>query len=129
MAKFDAGGAITWGYAFDPGDKMQEAFHRHVGIQGRRFGEISNPLPYRHGLLVDIESGDFGAAAGGGEVARQNPHGGGFARAVGSQKAENFPLLHTKGYVLDGWSRAVEFAELLNVDHRRQGVGNRQRPL
>src|SRR5262249_41376463 len=87
-----------------------------LGIERAILGHISNTLANFEWLPEDIEAVDHGFARRGGQVAGENPHGGGLAGAVGSQEADNLAGPRVKGNVANRGVIAVVLGQVADVD-------------
>jgi hypothetical protein len=65
-----------------------------------------------HGIGGDVETSDAGDAGRGGHKSGEDAHGGGFAGAIGAEKAEDFAFVHGEGNVIDGGLIAVGLGEI-----------------
>ena len=97
--------------------EIQILFDGHVGIERRRFRQVSRPALGFDRLIEDVEPGDDGLAFGRRHVAGQDPHRRGLAGAVRTEKAENFAALDAEADVVDGGDAAVLFREVLDLNH------------
>ena len=83
------------------GDEVEKLQHRHVRVAGSAFRQVADQGLHRHWIAADIVSMDGDGAGGGTEEAGDDLHGGGFARAVGAEKAEDFTLFHRETQIVD----------------------------
>ena len=63
--------------------EVQVLFHRHIHVQGRQLRQVADHFLDLVGLLQGVLSRDRHLAGGGGEVARDDVHCGGFTSAIG----------------------------------------------
>ena len=103
--------------AFDLRDERQVVADGHVGIERRRFRQITGAPLGLDRLIEDVESGDDRLALGGRHVAGEDAHRRRLAGAVGAEKAENFAAFDAEADIVDGGEAAVAFREVLNLDH------------
>ncbi len=73
-------------------------------------------------LRGDVEAAHHGASGSGRQQPAQHADGGGFARAVGSQKAENLAGATSSDNVVHGDEIAEALDQLLDVDGRAVDV-------
>ena len=104
------------------GDEVQEFARRHFAIGGRAFRQIAQPLLGGDGVADDVMAADADRAVVGGEIARHHLHGGGFARAIGTQKAQHLARPHGQAQARHGSDRPETLGEVLNFDHSRVGT-------
>ena len=97
----DARAALFRGNVFDASHEIEIGGNRHIQIQRRIFGQIPDALADLERVVEDIEARDLRAAAGSGQKAGQDTHGGGLAGAIGAQEPENLALVHHERHVID----------------------------
>src|SRR5690242_8634401 len=90
-----------------------------AGIEGEFSREVADELFDFGGLLPAIQTTDGGATTVGMEQAHEGTHGGGFARAVRAEEAEDFAFLDVEGDVDDATAFAVAFGEAVGLDDCR----------
>jgi hypothetical protein len=103
--------------AFDFCHEVEVFDHAHVGIERRRFRQVSGTALGLDRLVEHVEAGDNRLALGCRYEAREDAHRRRLAGAVGPQEAEDFAALHAKADVLDGRHPAVSLREVLHLDH------------
>ena len=103
-------------FDLDPRDKLEVFAHRHLGVQRRRFREVTGPALRFDRLLEDVEPGNDRLAFGRRHVAGQDAHGRRLAGAVRTEKAEDFSALDAEGQVIDRGDAAVALGEVLNLN-------------
>src|SRR5690348_900649 len=81
---------------FNASDEIEIGFHAHIGINGRRFGQVADVAADFERLVCDVKTRDAGAAGGGRHKTCENAHRGGFPGAVWTEKAEDFALIYTE---------------------------------
>ncbi len=89
------------------GVQAQELFCSQPVVEAEMFGQEADAGAHRRIAQRDAEEKPI-PAAGGGQV-EQHFDRGGLAGAVGTEKAENFAVLHPQGQVLDGDFLAEDF--------------------
>lgn len=100
--------------------KLQKLLHIHVQIQGVMLRQIANFGAHLQGMFLDVVVAYLDAAGGGRYEAGHNLHGRGFARAIRTQKTEDFALFDGKREVLDGSLRAIHFGQPRDLNkHKR----------
>jgi hypothetical protein len=103
--------------ALDLSDEVQVFDDGHVGVEGRRFRQVTGSTLRFDRLVEHVEAGDDGLAGCGRHVPRQDPHRRGLAGAIGPEESQDLASLHAEADVVHGGYRAVPFAEVLNLDH------------
>jgi hypothetical protein len=88
----------------------------HIQVQWRMFGEVAQAGACQEGVLQDIETIDAGGAGGGGDVAGEDLHGGGLARAIGAQKANNFAWLDREADPTEGLTGSIGLFQIGDLD-------------
>ena len=89
------------GEAAHVGTEAEEAADGHAVVERGGFGEVADFL-FRLGGLVDHgDAADVDFALGGREEAGDDPHGGRFSGAVGSQESEDLAFVYREGEVVD----------------------------
>ena len=106
------------GDPFDASHKLQVLANFHVGVQGRRFRQVADPLLDFKRLLDDIKTGDARRAFRGGHKAGEHAHRGGFSRAVRPEKTDDLPLLNREGYMIDRDVARVALRQSFDLDHK-----------
>ena len=97
----------SFGHAFDL--RYETAGSRSTSsprYSGRIFGQVSNPAANVERLFEDVESVHLHAPIRCRHVSGDNPHGGCFARAVGSEESENLSLFTSNATSSIGGFRA-----------------------
>ena len=82
--------------AADFRSEIQEAMHRHVRVGGGIFRQIADEPFGGNRIFEHVKTADRHRTAGRRKEAGEDAHGGGFARAVGAEKAEHFAPLDGK---------------------------------
>jgi hypothetical protein len=72
------------GNPFDLSDKSKVSPNRHLGVQRRVLGQVADALPAFERVISDIKTVDSNGSAGRRHIAGNNPHGRGFAGAIGT---------------------------------------------
>ena len=99
------------------GGKGQVLLHRHFRVKGRLFGQIAHTGLGGIGLLGQRVPCHRHLPTGGREIAGEDVHNGGFARAVGPQQTTDLAICHGKRDIVHGKMIAVLFGEMRNFDH------------
>ncbi len=81
--------------------KFQEPDDGHVVVERSRLWQVADFLFGEVRFIDNRMPANLGIARAGGDEAGDHAHGGGFACAVGPQKAENFAGFDRKGQVVD----------------------------
>ena len=108
------------GQAVDPAEEVQVFLGGQVLIEGEALGHVADVLFDPVVFPDDVEAAHPALAAGGQQQAVQHADGGGFARAVGPQKAEDLPLLHLEADVVHRLKSPEMAGEILD-DYGRFG--------
>ena len=87
--------------ALELADEVEVLADLHFRVERRRFGQVADALLHLHRLLHDVEAGDIAVPAVGRQEAGENAHGGGFPGAVRAEEADDLPLFHFKGDIVD----------------------------
>src|SRR5579863_206900 len=116
-----SGGVLDLGAAdaAQLGDEFQIALDAHIGIERRVFRQVADQAAGFERIGEDVEAVDEHGAGSRRHKAGDDAHRGGFAGAVGSEKAQNLAAFGAKGDPFDGEEIAVGLAQVLDVDHRR----------
>src|SRR6266702_2929101 len=85
-------------------------------IKGEFAGQVAHQLLHLCGLFPAVQPADGGAATVRVQQTHQGAHGGGFARPIGSQEAEDFGFLNGEGYVENAPAPAIVFGELISLN-------------
>src|SRR5439155_13194801 len=80
-------------------------------------GQVADVLADLVGLRHHVVAGDLGHAAGGGQVAGEDAHGGRLAGAVGAEKAHDLAAADLEADAVDGQHGAEVLGEVLDADH------------
>ena len=99
------------------GGKGQVLLHRHLRVKGRLFGQIAHTGLGGIGLLGQRVPCHRHLPTGGREIAGEDVHNGGFARAVGPQQTTDLAICHGKRDIVHGKMIAILFGEMRNFDH------------
>ena len=108
------------GQAVDPAEEVQVFLGGQVLIEGEALGHVADVLFDPVVFPDDVEAAHPALAAGGQQQAVQHADGGGFARAVGPQKAEDLPPLHLEADVVHRLKSPEMAGEILD-DYGRFG--------
>ena len=76
--------------------------------------------------IIELDTRDARGAVRGRQEAREDPHRGGLARAVGAEEPHHLALLHRERDVVDREQVPVALAEPLGLDH--PGLPSAARP-
>jgi hypothetical protein len=103
-------------------DEGQIFRHREFLVDRRSFRQVTD-LPFHlQWLFGAIKTRDSCRAFCRRHEAGQDPHGGCFARAVGTKERQHLTLSHREGDAINGRMMAIPFGNVLNVDHEC-GIG------
>ena len=104
-------------HALDLGDEVQVLADGHVGVEGRRLGQVARAALRLDRVFEDVIPGDDGLALGGRHVSGEDPHRRRLAGAVRAEEAEDLASLDAEADVLDGRETAIALREVLNLNH------------
>ena len=74
-------------------EEIQVFGHFHVLVNAEEIRHVTDDVPDGVGFAHDVLAEDVGGAGGGGKEGGENAQGGGFARAVGADEAEQIALV------------------------------------
>ena len=107
---------------FDPlelGRKVQIFLHGHFRVQRRLLRQVAHTGLGLLRLLRQTEAGYLYLALGGRQIAGEDIHNGGFARAVWPQQAVDLAIRHHKREILHSRAAAVGLVQVRNFDHSK----------
>ena len=99
--------------------KVQILLHGHFRVERRLLRQVAYTGFGLLCLLRQTEPGHLHLALGGCQIAGEDIHNGGFARAVGPQQAVDLAVRHRKREILHGRAAAVGLAQVRNFDHSK----------
>ena len=102
--------------ALQLGNEQQILLHGHILIQRRQLRQVADAGLGRGGLVGNVVAVDFDRAVRGRNVAGNNVHGGGLARAVGAEQAVDAAILHGEADVVHRGVAAVALCQMLYFD-------------
>ncbi|GDX91751.1 hypothetical protein LBMAG46_17580 [Planctomycetia bacterium] len=107
------------------GGEEFEVFHDgHIVVDAEEVGHEADQSADFFLVCVDGFSADVGFTVIGREECGDHPHGGGFARPVGSDETKHVTFLQSECDVIGGDEAAVAFCEVSSFDHGRvRGAG------
>jgi hypothetical protein len=107
--------------AVELGEDEEILLDAELEVAGHGLGDDPDRAAHAVGLLADVEAVHPGGALGRGDEGREHPDEGGLSGAVGSEEAEDLPLLHREADPLDRGEGAEPLGQVLDVDrlHRR----------
>ena len=97
--------------------EAEKAVHRHVRVGGRVLGQVADEFLGRDGILQHVMAADGDAAGRGRDEAREHAHGGGLARAVGPEEAEDLAPFERERDPGHGPFRAEMFFQVFDFYH------------
>jgi len=97
----------------------QELPSCELRVQVGTLGHVADTPLHLQGLLQDVEAGHYGGPPAGFEQAGQHADGGGLARAVGAEEAEQFAGEDGEVKPFDRRQTAVVLAQLFCFNHSR----------
>ena len=97
----------------------------HVEVERDIFRQVADVLARFEGLGKNIEPRDAGPSGGGGQVACEHPHRGGFSGAIRAQESHDFALLHGKVDTVHCGDGTEAFRELFDLDHEAVNLNAR----
>src|SRR6185437_13862581 len=92
-------------------------------------GHVTDLATERQAVARDVMAGDFGAARGRREIAREDAEDGALARAIGAEQAYHFAFADGEGDVADRKTRPVPFHQVLRTNDRQDRNLAAGRPL
>jgi hypothetical protein len=101
------------------GHEIEILKHREVLIEAEFLGHVADLTANLVGLADDIEAETSPASAIGREQAAQHADGGGFAAAVGAEKAADLAFGNLQAEPIDHSMRAEALAQIVHVDDKR----------
>ena len=99
------------------GEELQVLDDLHVVVDAEEVGHVADDPPDLLGMRVDRVAADAGLAPGGLQERGQDPHRRRLAGTVGADVAEEVALVEVQGQVLQGVQFAVDFGQVLCLDH------------
>ena len=101
--------------------------HAQFFIQRKRLRHIAHTHAHCHAARVDGFAEQFGLALRSRQKAGEHFHGGGFAAAVGAEKAENFAFFDAEAHIVYRSEVAETLGEPVRFHRRRRsGVGHKR---
>ena len=97
--------------------EVQVLVHRHVQVEGRLLGQVADLLFGVEGIPQHVDARHADPSRRGGEVAREDVHGGGLTRAVGPEEADDLALADGEADVVHGAVGAVVLDQMFDLDH------------
>lgn len=98
---------------------LEVAANRHVRIQGYRFRRVTGPATSLQGLPYHADTIDDDGPPGRWYEPGDDPHGGGFSRAIGTRKSQYLSLFDAEADGLDHRVGAVVLGQAVGLDHSR----------
>ena len=90
---------------------------RHIGIQRRDLGEITDFLFGLARIRENFTAVNRDGTRGGRDIARDDIHGRRFSRAVGTEKAEDLARIDGEADIINSLDVAVAFCEVCHLNH------------
>jgi len=118
----DAAAAVAAAEALELGAEFQVFADAHVLVERDVFRHVADFPACFDGLAEDVVVGDGGGAGGGRQVAGEHPQGGGFARTVRAEEADDFAARHGKADAADRFVAGVSLGKLIHFDHDFRAV-------
>ncbi|MCZ7587250.1 MAG: hypothetical protein M5R36_30070 [Deltaproteobacteria bacterium] len=113
--------ALRFRDAFEPRVEFEVFADGEFKIDRRMFREIADHTAHLQVVVDHVEPAERHRALRRRHEARNDAHRGGFARAVGAEKSENFTFGHGERHAGHGLEFAVAFEQPLDLDHRAAG--------
>ena len=107
--------------AVDAGEERQVLGHGELLVEGELLGHVAEVLTRRRGAAGQIDAGHQRLSAARAQQAALHLEGGGLARAVGAEQAEDLPPAHREADVVGGGEIPEPFGEAARLDHRLRG--------
>jgi hypothetical protein len=104
------------GQAVDAGEKLQVLRHAEVAVQGKFLRHIADLLPCLAGGFFQVQPHHPRLATADRQQAAHHLEGGGFARAIGAEQAEDFATADTEIHMIGGDKIAKTAGELFGHD-------------
>ena len=108
--------------AFDARAKGQVIAHRHVQINGRLFGQVTDAALDLQRRLENVKSRDPRSPRGGRQKSREHAHCRRLARAIGTEKSQDLARLEFKAQRVYRGPLPIELGEPLHLDHHRHAL-------
>ena len=105
----------------EPAPEVKVLADAHVLRKGVVLRHVAHPPLYRVGLLCDPEAADRHVPGRRGEVARQDPHRGRFAGAVGPEEPDDLAPRDREADVIDRRHAREDLHEVGHLDGRLRG--------
>jgi hypothetical protein len=99
--------------------KVQILLHGHFRVERRLLRQVAHTGLGLLRLLRQTEAGYLYLALGGRQIAGEDIHNGGFARAVWPQQAVDLAIRHHKREILHSRAAAVGLVQVRNFDHSK----------
>ena len=99
--------------------KIQIFLHGHLRVKRRLLGQVAHTGLGLLGFFRQAEARHLHLTLGGCQIAGEDIHNGGFARAVGPQQAVDLAVRHRKREILHSRAAAVGLAQVRNFDHSK----------
>ena len=94
------------------------AAHGHIGVDGHALRQIADAAPRFHRIARRHHARRSGSAFARRHEAGQHTHGAGFARAVGTEQADDFAFFRFEADVINRKVIAVAFGQVGDFDHK-----------
>ena len=115
--------ALLAGNTLDGSDETQIGPRGHVGVDGRIFRQVADPLLHLDGILEDVEPAHLRLAARRRQDSGEDAHGRRLAGAVGAEETEDLARLHLEADVVDRLQLPVALHQVLDFNHEAQLLG------
>ena len=112
-------------HALQSGSVAEKFTNAHIEVERNIFRQVADMLARLERLGKNIEARDAGPAGGGGQIACEHPHRGGFAGAIRAQESHDLALLHGKVDPVHCGDGTEAFGELFDLDHEAANLNAR----
>jgi hypothetical protein len=103
--------------AVQAGVEAEHLFDAQLAVERHALGQVADAAAHLQRAVHHVVARDGNGAAGGGQVARQDAHGGGLPRSVGPEQADHLALRDLEGDVVEGDDGAETAREMGDRDH------------
>ena len=115
--------ASRLGEFVDRGDEIQILGDREVLVEAKTLRHVADLQADPRCVADDVEPQAGAAAAVGLHQPAQHPDRGGFAAAVGAEKAADLTRRYREREAVDNLARAVTLVQIVDVDHQLAVMG------
>ena len=125
---FDLAAECVAVHALGAGDKGEVFPRRHIRVDGRLLGQVTDARFGLVGLFKDVVPFDAHGSLRGGEATCHDVHGRGFSSAVGAQKAVDASGFHRQRQIGYGDVASVAFCDMVDFNQVHSSrIGRRRK--